>query len=210
MIVPSGKVKRSLREAALSYHAQLKVDEAALTYLTQDRKLTNEALVHFGLGVVREPAPGHENFRNRISFPYTTAGGVTSIRFRRLGDGDTSKFLFITGDTARLYGITEVINQPRVFITEGEIDAITCWMAGIPAVGICGAKAWKPAFTRVFRNREVVVLADNDDDGSGKKMADKIYSELGGCDIILMDKGHDVSSYFAENGMEALREKVGL
>lgn len=213
MIVPSDKSKAFLRESALNYHHQLLDDPEALKYLTEDRNITSEAIVHFGLGVVRDPVVGHETYRNRISFPYVTVTGVTSIRFRYLGDAKAdkvSKFLSLTGDSARLYNVTALTNESRVFICEGETDTITCWMAGLPAVGVPGATAFRPVFSRIFRNREVTVLADNDDSGEGKKFADEIHGHLGGCDVILMDRGHDVSSYATEHGLDKLREKVGL
>lgn len=213
MIVPSEKLMKSLKSAAMSYHEQLTIDDEAMKYLIEDRKFTREAIRHFGLGVVREPVVGHESFRNRISFPYFTIQGVTSIRFRHLGDArleGVSKFLSLTGDSARIYNVKSIINSSKVFICEGETDTITCWMAGLPAVGVPGATAWRPAFSRIFRHREVVVLADNDDSGEGKKLADTIYRSLEGCETILLDQGHDVSSFVAEHGVQRLREKVGL
>ncbi len=210
--MPSEKSKRSLRVAALSYHAQLKQDDEAMRYLTEDRKFTKEAIAHFGLGVVRQPEGGHETFLNRISFPYVTVGGVTSIRFRYLGDHKLSgaqKFLGQIGNSARLYNVTSILDQAKVYVCEGETDTVAAWMAGLPAVGVPGVTSWKPPFARVFMNREVVVLADNDDSGEGKKFADQIYRSLDGCDTILMDRGYDVARYAAEFGIDKLREKVG-
>lgn len=213
MIVPSDKLKTSLKSAAKSYHDQLWEDDEALEYLMKDRQFTREAISHFGLGVVRNPAPGHDKFRNRISFPYVTVTGITTIRFRYLGaerpDG-VSKFLSLTGDSSRLYNVKALLDESRVFVTEGETDAIASWMAGLSVVGLQSVTSWKPAFARVFRNRDVIVLADNDDNGQGRDFADRIHQELDGCDIIMMPKGHDVSSFVAEQGLGALREKVGL
>lgn len=213
MIVPSEKLKKSLGQAASIYHQQLRQDDEAIKYLTEERRFSKEAIAHFGLGVVREPLDGHDTYRDRISFPYYTSTGITSIRFRYLGDNrpeKVPKFLSLTGDSARLYNVAALKGSSKVFICEGETDTITAWMAGVPAVGIPGATSWKPAFSRVFRNREVVVLADNDDNGEGKKFADHIYKSLEGVDIVMMPRGYDVSSFVAENGLSALREKVGM
>lgn len=212
MIVPSPKLRKSLEKAASLYHEQLLTDDEALDYLTRSRKITREAINHFGLGVVREPINGHEIFRNRISFPYYTTTGITTIRFRYLGahPEGSSKYLCLTGDTPRLYNVTSLGDNLRVFLTEGETDAITCWMAGLVVVGLQSTSSWKPAFAKVFRNREAIVLADNDDSGQGRKFADQICQSLEGAESILMPKGHDVSSFVHEFGIEALREKVGL
>lgn len=213
MIVPSEKLKRSLAEAARIYQRQLLEDEEAMKYLTVERRFSREAIAHFGLGVVREPVDGHENFRGRISFPYYTVAGVTTIRFRYLGavrPEGVAKFLFLTGDSPRIYNVPAILGQQKVFVCEGETDTITATMAGLVAVGIPGATSWKPTFNRVFRNREIVVLADNDDNGEGKKFADHVYRSLEGADTVMMPPGHDVSSFVAAHGADALREKVGL
>lgn len=228
MIVPRSSIKIGLEKATQEYHSQLTEDQEALNYLVDGRRITREAIDHFRLGVVRDPLDGHENFKNRISFPYYTATGITTIRFRRLGDRENdrrSKFLFITGDVPRLYNAPVLLQEQHVALCEGETDTITCWMAGIAAVGIPGANAWSPAFRRVFRNREIKVLADNDEvhpkdpktgeplkdwRPKGELFAQEIYRSLEGCEIIKMPRGHDVSSFAAEYGLDALRAKVGL
>lgn len=213
MIVPKPATKKLLAAASGEYHDQLIRDQRALTYLVEERRISREAVDFFSLGIARNPIDGHENFRGRISFPYFTATGITTIRFRYLGDhkrDNAKKFLSITGDVARLYNAPALMKASRIALCEGETDTIACWMAGIPAVGLPGATSWKANFSRIFRNREVLVLADNDDSGEGQRFAEGIYKSLEGCDIILMPKGHDVSSFTAEHGISALRAKVGL
>lgn len=213
MIVPSPKLRKSLERAAQSYHKQLANDDEALNYLVRGRGISRSALDFFQLGVVRDPEPGHEQFRDRISFPYHTPTGITSIRFRRLSDNpDTKapKFLSIVGDVTRLYNVSALIDTTKIYICEGETDTIACWQAGLPAVGVPGAMNWQAPFSRVFRNRDVVVLADNDDNGEGKKFADHIFRSVDGCDIVLMPQGYDVSLFTQEYGVDALRKKVGL
>lgn len=98
-----------------------------------------------------------------------------------------------------------------IYITEGQTDTIACWQAGCAAVGLPGATTWQKnarIFGRIFANRRVTVLADNDDEGAGMDFANDIYRTLGGCRIVLMPRGHDVSSYLLEYGEEALREKI--
>lgn len=211
MIVLRPERKQFLQEAATSYQKQFWEDEAAQTYVA-GRGITKEAALQFGLGVVREPVQGHETFVGRLTFPYYTSTGISTIRFRFLGDHKPSgatKFIALTGDTSRLYNITSAISESKVYVCEGETDTIAASMAGLTAVGIPGATSWKPPFARVLRNREVVVLADNDDGGEGRKFAEQVVSEVDQGDIILMPRGHDVSSFVQAYGLAALREKVG-
>lgn len=219
VIVPKLDILKSLEEATEAYHAQLLTDDPALQYLMKDRGLSKEALEYFRLGVVRDPQQGHENYKNRLVFPYITDGGVTSVRFRYLGDpGERSKFLSVAGDGARPYNVKSLRGNSEVFVCEGETDTIGCWMAGLPAVGFPGAETWEAKdesdqklgfiFARMLYNRKVTVLADNDDKGAGSDFAKDVLRFLGGCAIINMPPGYDVSKFVLDFGTEALREKV--
>lgn len=221
-IVPSPATRRSLERATAAYQDQLQDDDKALKYLGVERGYSTEALASFRVGVVRQPLDGHEMFRGRLSVPTITSTGTTGIRFKFLGTpvGKQKKVLAMPGDIGRLYNPLAVLDQTKVYVCEGEPDVWSCWMAGLPAVGIPGADAWRDSYARILRNREVVVLADNDerrpdsapDDwvAPGVKFANKIYRAVGGCTIIMMPPGHDVSSYRLEYGIEALRERAGL
>lgn len=221
VIVPKIDTKKSLEAATAEYQRQLQNADEALAYLQKDRGISSEALEYFRLGYVRDPQPGHESFRGRISFPYITPGGIVSVRFRYLGDhGDRSKFLYVTGDSPRPYNCGSLRGSSTVFVCEGETDTIAAWQAGLPAIGFPGAETWMAKdkvsgvplgmiWSRILWNRHVTILADNDDQGAGKEFAQDIYRFLGGCDIIMMDSGHDVSTYVLDHGGQALRKKVG-
>jgi DNA primase len=56
----------------------------------------------------------------------------------------------------------------------------------------------------------VVICADNDDTGAGKKFAAKLAQNVPGGDIKLFPPGHDVNSFFCEFGRQALREFMGV
>lgn len=222
MFVPKPSIKRFLETATETYHDQLQTDDEALKYL-DSRGITSEAQAYFRIGIVRTPIEGHESFKNRLSFPYITRSGVVSMRFRSIGESK-QKILVQTGDIARLYNPMALMNAQSVYICEGETDTITAWMAGLPAVGIPGAYNWTKygkIWAKAFANREVCVLADNDDkkikqneDGSetvktpGADFAQDVYRSLGGCRILMMPEGHDVSSFAQAEGLEALYAKA--
>lgn len=211
MLVPKKDTLRLLEEATKTYEGQLQESEEALTYLLK-RGITSEAQSYFRLGYVLRPIEGHENYKGRISFPYVTAGGITGIRFRSVGDPEgRAKFLSLPGDVPRIYNSGALLLGSNIYICEGQTDVIACHVANMAAVGLPGAMTWKKeahVFSRIFVNRSVTVLADNDDEGAGMDFANDIYRTLGGCRIVLMPKGHDVSSYLLEYGEEALRGKI--
>lgn len=211
-LVPKDEHRRFLEEATEQYHNQLLDDEEALSYL-QARGITSEAQSLFFLGIVRKPLEGHESYQNRIAFPYLTPSGITTIRFRILGTpfDKQKKFLSLPGDQVRLYNVQSIIGEKNVYICEGETDTIAACLTGISAVGVPGAQAWHKdsrVFSRVFANRSVTVLADNDDSGEGMDFAKEIYQTLGGCRIVLMPRGHDVSSFLQEEGEDVFKKYI--
>jgi DNA primase len=206
-IVPTKSQKKQLAAAVQEYHSQLPGSDAE-EYLLSERHLTREALDSFCLGVVQNPLKGDEEFAGRICIPYLTAGGTVSLRFRACGDdGSGPKYLSRAGDPGRPYNVSVLRSDVlRVYITEGELDAITCWMAGLPAVGIRGATSWRNCYSRLFRWREVVVLADGDT--AGREFAAELTQKIDGCKIMDMGESMDVNSYFVAKGAEGLREYI--
>jgi hypothetical protein len=206
--------KEFLREATSRYHAALP-NSPADEYLTM-RGLGWEsikpAVNRFRIGYVGDPLPGHEQYKGYMSIPYLRWSAdkewaVVSIRFRRVDDGKP-KYLTLPGDRPRLFNTMALIKDtPNIAITEGELDAITATVCGIPAVGVPGVQAWQPWFREPFLGyRNVYVLADGDDPGMA--FATKIASSLPNGKIIPMPQGEDVNSLVVLKGKEALLERL--
>ena len=149
-----------------------------------------------------------------LAIPYVrwspgSGWSVASIRFRRLTVAEgQSKYLSVTGDTGRLYNTLALLKRsPTIAITEGEIDAITADVAGIPAVGVPGAQAWKPHFREPFIGYEdVFILADGDD--AGRTFAETVASSLPNARIRSMPPGSDVNSLVMGRGVQALKDLI--
>lgn len=206
--MPSASMRKLLEAAGQEYQMQLletTEGEKAIRYLAS-RGLNQKTVESFRLGYVLTPMPGHDLYQGRLAIPYLTPAGITTIRYRALDDSNP-KYLSMPGDQVRIFNPAALANR-KVFIAEGEIDAITAVQAGLPTVGLPGANSWIKLWKRCFRYRDVTVLVDNDDDGSGQKMAEKMTEELYGCRIVKMPKGHDVNSFTVANGEKALREMV--
>jgi DNA primase len=200
-----------LVDRVLKYHEQLKSPEGAplLAYLTEERKLSLATIDRFLLGAAVSPDVLDEDARGMISIPYNTPNGPVALRFRRPPERDSGPKYWQPEGT----GLT-IFNTPAFFesedtiaITEGEVDCMTLVQAGIPAVGIPGASAWKSHFELLFEGFEsVLICADNDDTGAGRKFASKLAQNVPGPRVVLMPEGHDVNSYFSEFGRQALRD----
>ena len=132
---------------------------------------------------------------------------AASIRFRRL-EGQGPKYMTVAGDKPRLYNTHALTRYTKdIAITEGEIDAITAELAGVPAVGVPGSQMWKPYFRELFLGyRHVNILADGDE--PGMDFARNVAKTLPNARIIPMPDGMDVNSLVLERGQDALLERI--
>lgn len=181
-------------------------------YLT-GRGLTGEDAQYARLGYVRTPFPGHEQMAGRLAIPYMTSDGVVrDIRFRRIGDSDSPKYLSLAGNRPRLFEARVFAHDPHtVLVCEGELDTLVARRAlGVPAVGIPGASAWKGnAHWRTLLGGPelVIVLADGDEAGRG--MAAAISRDLEDTvRVVPMPEGMDVTDVVLAYGEGWLRDRV--
>lgn len=170
----------------------------------------------FRLGYVEDPLPGHEMFRGFLAIPYLRwsqehGWAVVSIRYRCIHNHDHrghGKYMTQAGDRPRLFNTMALLRQsPIIAITEGEIDAMTAQVCGIPTVGVPGAQAWQPHFREPFLGyREVFVLADGDD--PGMQFATTVAKTMPNAKVIPCPPGEDVNSLVLAGGKQALVGRI--
>jgi len=203
-----------LREATTRY-VRAFPDSPAAEYLAS-RGLEGPEVNRFKLGFVEDPLPGHEMHRGSLAIPYLRwsqeyGWSVVSIRFRCIKDHEHvghGKYMTQAGDRPRLYNTLALLRQePTIAITEGELDAISAQVAGVPAVGVPGAEAWQPHFREPFLGYETVfVLADGDE--PGLRFANTVAKTLPNAMVIPCPDGEDVNSLVHKHGPEALKERM--
>jgi DNA primase len=216
--VPSQSTRKLLEKACQGYQERLP-GSVAEKYLL-NRGITKEVQTYFRLGFVgvSDPFPGHEFQLGRLVIPYVTPTGVVQMRFRAVPDDGvvggpepSPKYQSEAGSSVTMFNVRAFSEQSdQMGITEGELDAMSCRLAELPAVGIPGATNWRSVFARAFRYRKVVILADNDDKGEGKKFAETVQRDIRGSRIIMMPAGYDVNKFVMEEGPMALKERVKL
>ncbi|WP_246157934.1 toprim domain-containing protein [Catellatospora sichuanensis] len=162
------------------------------------------------LGYVENPLAGHELYRGMLAIPYLTRSGVVTMRFRAIPPHEGPKYRSVPGDEPRMFNTNDLCRrEPFVCITEGEFDAMTAHQAGLPAVGIAGVNGWKPYFARAFKGYAAVyILCDNDDKGQGKAFGEKVAAQVTNSRIVILPEGHDVNSFVATEGPDALLDKL--
>lgn len=211
----SSEQRRSYWDAAVSYRDQFSQSPEAAEYL--ERRGLARAATKFSLGCVVDPRPGHEAYRGMLAIPYLRQSSkgkwsAISLRFRCIAcEGDHQghgKYMSPPGDQPHVYNTMAMLTaEDRVAICEGEMDAMTATLAGVPAVGIPGATNWQSHYRPMFAGYEqVTVLADGDD--AGRTFARTVAKSLGNARVLSMPPGEDVNSYVQANGADALREWV--
>lgn len=204
----SNEQRRSLEEATLRYMGHVHVAEA---YLDQ-RGISLEAAAGYALGVVVDPLPGHDLFEGRLAIPYLTNSGPVNMKFRCLKYHDCKaigcpKYIAWPGLDTNLYGVQSYMQaQDFICVTEGELDALTLNMLGIPAMGIPGASNWKPHWTRVLDDFSTV-FCFSDGDKSGQEFAKRLVAEVNAVNIKMPD-GEDVNSMYVREGAQYLRNRI--
>jgi DNA-binding transcriptional ArsR family regulator len=111
-----------------------------------------------------------------IEIPYRdTNGNTVAIRYRLALDG-ANRFRWRQGDTPCLYGLWRLDDWELgsdLYLCEGETDALTLWHAGLPALGIPGATAWKPEWWRnLWEFGRIVIIPDAD--AAGGQLVEKL------------------------------------
>lgn len=197
-----------------AYHRQLFSEngQSALRYLVEDRGLSEATIKAFKLGVVVDPESSHDAYRGRICIPYLVPNGdVMKLRFRGIPPHDGgAKYLDIAGGSPRMFNTKALAHGGRtIYITEGEVEAITLTQLGFPAVGIAGTQAWKDHFKRMLDGySRIVVTVDNDDGGAGVEFANHVTAQMEDHEVIHVKapEGHDINSLFVAEGAEAVNE----
>lgn len=199
--------RHSLQNAVSSYHQALPGSPAE-EFLS--RRGLADSTSSFRFGYVEEPLPGHERHQGKLAIPYLRwhprhGWSCVSMRFRALDNETKPKYASLAGDKPRLYNTPELnTNSEVIAICEGELDAVTVSLTGMPCVGVPGAASWQPFWAELFRGYKTVnVLADGD--APGEKLARTIAKQLPNARVIHLPEGEDANSIFNKEGEEALR-----
>lgn len=205
--------RKSLIDAVSMFHAALPGSPAE-EYLAQRGLGSFEELDKFRFGYVEDPPPEFEKYQGKLAIPYLRrhprhGWTCVSIRFRALEPEQKPKYATMSGDRPRLYN-TQALNVPSfdVGITEGELDAVTASLAGLPTVGIPGANSWQDHWAELFRGyRTVFVFTDGDD--PGEKLGRQLAKQLPNARVIPCPAGEDINSLLVNEGIETLQALWG-
>lgn len=195
------------------------LSEEVYNYLHDERKLSLATLESNFIGT----SP-----KGDITFPYIK-DGVVNVKYRAL---DKSKFALIRGAETPLYGIQNLFEDGRlatkkIFITEGEIDALSLYECGFRhALSVPNGAGVEeegheqttpkleylndPDMVSVLQEIEQVVLV-TDNDYKGKRLRDELTKRIGieKCFTVDYPAGcKDINDVLVKLGFDAVVECV--
>lgn len=195
-----------LKQATSNYHSSFRGSPAE-EFLAQ-RGLENVDAYRFGY--VETPEVGHEKYKGMLAIPYLRkhprhGWSCVQLRFRSLEPKAKPKYLSEHGARPRLFNAPALLSDAEaVGICEGELDAVSATLAGLPTVGLPGSASWEPWWADIFRGyRTVYLLGDGDD--AGRKMNKKLQQKLSNARNIWLPEGKDVNALLIEEGIEGVR-----
>ncbi|MBC9786579.1 toprim domain-containing protein [Heliobacterium chlorum] len=143
---------------------------------------------------------GYDRKNRAITFPwFDRNGALVTIKFRSVNH----KWFWYVSDGQpvknHVYGMNRIYQAraSRAHIVESEIDAITLWQIGQPAIALGGAHLSTRQRELILQSpiQELVVATDND--RAGRRIAESIIRQLGGYvrlqEIQLPDSAKDIN-----------------
>lgn len=215
--MPSPEQRKSLEERVNQYHQNLLTGDGGAAQARRywaDRGLTKAAAERFKIGYTGDTGTATAN---RLAIPYETPAGPWQVKYRRVGDGDSPKYIYDDGAEQHLYNTQTLLTADRVVIVEGELDAIAVeTIAGLPAVAYPGAETWRGNKHWVWcldSCQEIAVIADGDDAGrkAARVVAESLRRALPDINTTVVDlgDGEDSNSFLAAHGAVDFIERLG-
>lgn len=209
-LTPLSTTQKEMLEEAVSTYQQ-HMTPAAAKYLL-DRGIGRDEAMAFRLGIVADPAPGHEKYRRMLAIPYLGRDGQPlTVRFRCLAEHNHrdyfhGKYNTVKDDIPRMFHVGAVHRAgDEIHVTEGELDAIILNKIGLHAVAIPGANMWFGRHRRMLAGfSRVWTWADPDD--AGAELTSKITRALKSAKAVRLKA--DVTDTYLAHGAEHLLSLV--
>ncbi|MDI6726128.1 MAG: DnaB-like helicase C-terminal domain-containing protein [Smithellaceae bacterium] len=191
---PDGAKKNTVDpRLVFAAHERLLQDKEALVYVTQARVISLEAIRHFRLGLSVDTEG-----KRWLAIPHFHKSLPVNIKYRSLPPAEKA-FRRVAGCPSVLFNGDAIGEAKELFLTEGEIDAVTLWDQGTQNVAAVttGAGSFDPAWIDQLKPLKRIYLL-YDPDEPGQKGAREAARRLGyeRCFNVLLPAGQDVNEFF--------------
>lgn len=153
--------------------------ELKLPLSLEDYAKSKHLPMEFLTGLGLSERAGNEYIPGHVTIPYyDTDGTCVAVRQRR-NPKNKQRFAWNKGGTPIVYGAWLDINKTArsIILVEGESDAQSLWLHGLPALGVPGATNYQAAWTsRYIGDRDVYLHVEPD--AGGQKFREKTLQAL--------------------------------
>ncbi len=178
-----------------------------------DRGITKNTLDELKVSTAKEYMPQTKKEENVILFNYYMGGQLTNIKYR---DG-RKNFKLYKGAEKIFYNIDNIVGYDWCVITEGEMDVLALYEAGIPnAISVPNGATlntnnleYLDNCIDYFEDKEKIILAV-DSDPPGQALQTELIRRLGAevCFLADFQECKDANEYLIKEGNEALRLRI--
>lgn len=175
------------------------------------RGITEATVAHWKIGESKEYFPQIDKRRNAVNFNYYRKGELVNVKFR-----DAEKNFKMVKDAELIfYGLDNIKEMDTIYITEGEMDALSLHEAGIYSVCSVpnGASLGNQRLDYLdncysyFEKKECIVLC-TDNDQAGLQLRNELARRFGQhrCKYIEFGEFKDANEILVSKGHTELRE----
>lgn len=194
-----------------------KLSKETIDYFENNRGISNNTLLRFGVTEAIEWMPKAQSEIKTICFNYIRDTELVNIKFR----GKNKDFKMVKGAELIFYNLDSIKDEEEVYITEGEIDAMSLYEVGVYNVisvpnGAGASGAAKLEYLdncwHYFTNKTKVILVV-DNDKSGKKLEEELARRIGYSKCFLVsypDGCKDANEVLIKHGKAALKSITEL
>ena len=178
-----------------------------------DRGITKNTLDELKVSTAKEYMPQTKKEENVILFNYYMGGQLTNVKYR---DG-RKNFKLYKGAEKIFYNIDNIVGYNWCVITEGEMDVLALYEAGISnAISVPNGATlntnnleYLDNCIDYFEDKEKIILAV-DSDPPGQALQTELIRRLGAevCFLTDFEECKDANEYLIKEGKEALRKRI--
>jgi twinkle protein len=188
------------------------VSERVLKYF-ESRCISEPTLVHWKVGESLEYMPQVQKNRRVINFNYYRQNKLVNVKYR-----DSEKnFKMVSGAELIFYGLDNIKELDKVYVVEGEMDALSLHEAGVYSVCSVpnGASKGNQKLEyldncwQYFKDKkEIIICTDNDD--AGLMLRNELARRFGRYKCKYVDFGQykDANEALMAEGTKSLRQFV--
>lgn len=177
------------------------------------RGISETTIANWKIGESKEYFPQIEKRRTAINFNYYREGELVNVKYR---DGEKN-FKLVKDAELIFYGLDNIKEMDTIYITEGEMDALSLHEAGLYSVCSVpnGASKGNQRLDyldncyKYFESKECIVLC-TDNDQAGLQLRDELARRFGQhrCKYVEFGDFKDANEILVEKGSSELREVI--